>query len=184
MAYAAVLDADVLHPYNAADLLLRLAEHGLFRPIWSRRILSELGQSLLDRSLSTEQVEHRLETMAGAFEEAMVADEERFVRAVPLEVHEDDRHVVATAMAGKADGIVTNNLRHFPPAALARIGLEGQSLDDFLTNQLTLDTDTVLLVLQEIEADRTRPPRTPAELLDALEPSAPGFARLARSQLR
>ena len=31
MAYAVVLDADVLHPYNLADLLLRLCERGLFR---------------------------------------------------------------------------------------------------------------------------------------------------------
>jgi PIN domain len=43
----------------------------------------------------------------------------------------DDRHVVAAALAGRADVIVTDNLADFPlaamPAPLAR-----QSLDDFL----------------------------------------------------
>ena len=144
MAYAAVLDADVLHPYKAADLLLRLAEHGLFRPIWTHHILAELSGSLGDRGVPPERAEWRVEQMTGAFADALVEGEERLLPAVPPEVNEDDRHVVAAALAGRADGIVTNNTRHFPSGPVAQIGLDVQSLDQFLVNQLTLDEETVL----------------------------------------
>ena len=47
MAYVAVLDADVLHPYISVDLLLRLAERRLFRPAWTEEILREVRESLI-----------------------------------------------------------------------------------------------------------------------------------------
>jgi hypothetical protein len=37
----AVLDACVLVPIALADTLLRVAEKGLYRPLWSARILAE-----------------------------------------------------------------------------------------------------------------------------------------------
>ena len=39
--YTAVLDACVLVPIALADTLLRVAEKGLYRPLWSGRILAE-----------------------------------------------------------------------------------------------------------------------------------------------
>jgi hypothetical protein len=39
--YTAVLDACVLVPIALADTLLRVAEKGLYRPLWTDRILSE-----------------------------------------------------------------------------------------------------------------------------------------------
>ena len=39
--YTAVLDACVLVPVALADTLLRVAEKGLYRPLWSDRILGE-----------------------------------------------------------------------------------------------------------------------------------------------
>ena len=39
--YTAVLDACVLVPIALADTLLRVAEKGLYRPLWSDRILTE-----------------------------------------------------------------------------------------------------------------------------------------------
>ena len=39
--YTAVLDACVLVPIALADTLLRVAEKGLYRPLWSDRILAE-----------------------------------------------------------------------------------------------------------------------------------------------
>jgi hypothetical protein len=60
---------------------------------------------------------------------------------------EDDRHVVAAALRGRADLIVTANLSDFPASSLAPLGLETQGLDDFLLNQLDLDPDVVIRVL-------------------------------------
>ena len=39
--YTAVLDACVLVPIALADTLFRVAEKGLYRPLWTDRILSE-----------------------------------------------------------------------------------------------------------------------------------------------
>lgn len=50
----------------------------------------------------------------------------------------DDRHVLAAAIAGHADAIVTSNLKDFPKKILASHGIEVQHPDDFIMNQLEL----------------------------------------------
>ena len=52
---------------------------------------------------------------------------------------QNDRHVVAAAILGHADAIVTSNLKHFPADALAPYGIEAQHPDDFIMNQLRLN---------------------------------------------
>ncbi len=47
MRYAALLDANVLVPYTVTDVLLRLAEAGLYRPLWSAAILAEAERTLI-----------------------------------------------------------------------------------------------------------------------------------------
>lgn len=181
MPYAATLDANILHPHITADLLLRLAEHGLFRIVWSAEILAEVHDSLVRRGLDAQRIGRRIQMMRHAFPEADIGDIAPFLGGVPSEVENEDRHVVAAALAGKADAIVTNNLRHFPADALSGLGLEVQGLDAFLLNQWTLDPLTVIEALLEMEADRDRPPRTLPELLAALEPHAPEFVHAVRA---
>lgn len=43
----------------------------------------------------------------------------------------DDRHVLAAAIAGHADCIVTINLQNFPAAVLGEFGLEAIDPDNF-----------------------------------------------------
>jgi len=181
VAYVAVLDADVLHPYISVDLLLRLAERRLFRPAWSVEILDEVRESLVRRGIDAGRVEHRLQAMQGTFPEAMTDQVERFLRVVPVRVDEGDRHVAAAALAARADAIVTRNISDFAPDELFSLGIEVQSLDSFLLNQWTLDPDVVVDVLSEMERDRLRSPRRISELLGALELLAPTFVSAARA---
>lgn len=181
MAYVAVLDADVLHPYISVDLLLRLAERRLFRPAWTEEILGEVRESLIRREIDAARVDHRLQAMRDSFPEAMTDQVGRFLSAIPEGVDEGDRHVAAAALAARADAIVTRNVSDFAPDQLFALGIEVQSLDAFLLNQWTLDDDVVLVVLGEMEHDRVRPPRTVEELLNALEPLAPSFAASVRA---
>ena len=106
MPYAAVLDANVLHPIMTTQVLLRLADRGLFRPIWSRQILDEVQESLGRRGIDPANVKRRIDIMETHYPEAMAEDVELFISAVPDAVHPDDCHVVAAALAAKADAIV------------------------------------------------------------------------------
>jgi hypothetical protein len=88
--------------------------------------------------------------------------------------------VVAAALAARAEAIVTRNVSDFAPTDLFELGIEVQSLDAFLLNQWTLDAEVVRDAFREMEEDRTRPPRTVVELLDALASLAPGFVESVR----
>lgn len=183
MPYAAVLDANVLHPIMTTQVLLRLADRGLFRPIWSREILDEVQESLERRGIDPAKIERRINVMEAHYPDAMAEDVVRFLSAVPDEVEADDRHVVAAALAGKADAIVTNDIGDIPAGALTALSIDVQSLDTFLLNQLTLDPDAVHGVFAEIEEDLRRPPMTIAEVLDAVEQHAPDFAAAMRAKV-
>jgi hypothetical protein len=179
MAYVALLDASVLHPWIVCDLLLRLAERGLYRPAWSAEILDEVVDSLTERMPDhAERFQRRRERMEAAFAEAMTERPERFLAAVPEDVDPGDRHVVTAALAARADVIVTNNVRHFAPERLAESGLLVQTADEFLIHQWWLDPQGVDEVLAEMAAATSRPPLSVAEVLESIRRSAPEFAGL------
>ena len=64
-------------------------------------------------------------------------DYETFIPSLDLP-DPDDRHVLAAAIVGRCDVIVTCNLRDFPEDAVAPYGLEVLHPDNFLTNHLDL----------------------------------------------
>ena len=52
--------------------------------------------------------------------------------------HPKDRHVLAAAVAGRADTLVTENLKDFPPESAAPLGITVTGQDDFLLGLLEL----------------------------------------------
>ena len=89
-----------------------------------------------------------------------------------------DRHVLATAVAAKAQVIVTLNLKHFPGNAWEPFGIEPLHPDAFLLDLCSLDTDTAFEVVERQAAALTRPPMTIEELLDRLAATVPNFAQV------
>lgn len=179
MAYCALLDANVLHPIMLCDLLLRLAERGFFRPLWSRQILDETTRSVARRFPGVDRgaLDRRVAHMEQAFPEAMVVGHEALVPTLSMA---GDSHVVAAAIVGNADVIVTDNVRHFPEDALARYRLTAQTADDFLIHQWWLDPGMAARVIVE-QSGGTRNPHIPvADLLQRLSARVPTFADLAR----
>jgi hypothetical protein len=81
----------------------------------------------------------------------------------------DDRHVLAAAIAGHADAIVTFNLRDFPADALVTHGIEAQHPDDFVLNQFELSPINALAAIKAMRARLRNPPRTAEELISILE---------------
>lgn len=120
--FAALLDTSVLWPSLQRDFLLSLAIEGLFRPLWSSAILDELryheAQKLArrghDHAAADARAKHLVERMNSAFEDAVVTGWESLAGTFGLP-DADDEHVVAAALIGRADVIVTSNAKDFPP---------------------------------------------------------------------
>lgn len=183
--YSAFLDACVLVPVALADTLLRLAEVGLYRPLWSDLVLDEMVDAigLIHPELASGQARSRAAAMRVSFEDACVTDWEELVAGISLP-DLDDRHVVAAALQGRADMIVTANMRDFPSGILDPMGLEVQHPDEFLLNQLDLDPDLTVATLHRQAAATRRPAITTRSLLDHLgRCRAPRFAAAAAAQL-
>lgn len=81
----------------------------------------------------------------------------------------DDRHVLAAAIAGHADCIVTANLQDFPAAVLLEFGLEAIDPDTFIINQWDLDPVNAIAAFKRMRTRRKKPQSTPEDFADALE---------------
>lgn len=173
--YTAVLDACVLVPIALADTLLRVAEKGLYRPLWTDRILTE-AQVALGEIHQGIDVSKRFADMREAFDDSLITGWEDLQGGLSLP-DKDDRHVVAAAIKGGAQAIITANLTDFPAAALGPFGLEAVHPDDFLLDQLDLSPPTILQVIREQAAHTRRPPLTSQDLATLLgRAGVPGFA--------
>jgi predicted nucleic acid-binding protein len=181
--YAALLDACVLGPMPLCDILLRLAEEPAFyRPLWSEQILHEVG-TVLDRLGKTpEQRERRLRFMREHFPEATVNFPKSLPDALTCIPDENDRHVLAAAIKGNANVIVTLNSRDFPDECLREYEILRQTPDDFLLHQFHLNPD---LVMEKIEAQATaiKQPRNQVVLRMRNLVQAPQFAALLEDRL-
>lgn len=95
------------------DTLLRLAEAGTYRPLWSAGVLEESERNLVEeRGLSDDAVSHRIGEMRRAFPDAEVSGYDTLIEA--MECGPKDRHVLAAAVRGRAEVLVTFNTRDFP----------------------------------------------------------------------
>lgn len=130
----AVLDANVLFPTVLREVLADVAAAGLFRPVWSERILGEWTRAAAKLGAQDAGI-------AGAeaallrlrFPEAMTPGDE--ARAAGFDLPDlADLHVLAAALETRASVIVTMNLRDFPRAIMAGVGLQARHPDAFLTD--------------------------------------------------
>lgn len=128
-----LLDANVLYPTVMREVLIGVAAAGLFTPLWSPRILEEWARAAA--------------RVGGDTMEAQARGEIALLRAVwpKAEVTHDptqearfwlpdaaDVHVIAAAVAGHADAIMTMNAKDFPRNVLAEEGLSRVDPDGFL----------------------------------------------------
>ena len=122
----ALLDACVLVPMPLADTLLRLAEpEALFQARWSDQILDEVRRTLEVRFAKGAALAARREAaMREFFPDAVVTGHEGLIPALTNDVK--DRHVLAAALQGRADYLVTFNLKDFPES-VGRLRVVGPS---------------------------------------------------------
>jgi len=80
----------------------------------------------------------------------------------------DDRHVLAAAIVGRCDVIVTHNLKDFPNELLAAYGIEAQHPDEFLSNHLNLAPGIFCSSVQKVRRRLKNPPYSVDQYLENL----------------
>jgi len=131
----AILDACVLFPSVLREMLIGAADLGAYKPIWSARILDEWRHAaarLGDKEGGIARTEIALLRAAYPLAEVTPTPLDDITLPDP-----DDVHVLAAAVAGQADYLVTKNLRDFPNRVVGRF------------NVIVSDPDVMLLSLLE-----------------------------------
>ena len=167
---AALLDANILYSAGIRDFLLRLADRYLYAPMWSTEIHTEWMRSILDArpDLTRDMLERTRAVMDRHFPDALVAKSAD--AAIGLDLPDPgDRHVLAAAIHGGADVIVTMNLRDFPAEVLAPYALAAEHRDAFIRGLFEDRPDEVLATAREHRAALQHPPRSASKHLAALE---------------
>ena len=164
------------------DTLLRLADAGFYRPVWSVQILDEFESSVIRRGMPEDEIRRRRRTMEAVFPDAMEVNGQRYLTVVPDSVDPKDRHVVATAVASHADVIVTANIKDVAPDSLyEELGIAVQLPDEFLAHQVGLNDGLAVGILREQAAALQHPPMTFEELLGSLQKNYPMFVSAVRN---
>jgi len=168
--FTAFFDANVLYPADLRNLLMHLALTGLFRATWSAGVHEEWMSALLRNrpDLSREKLERTRMLMDQHAEDALVTGYEDLIPGLQLP-DPNDRHVLAAAIRGRADVIVTANLRDFPAETLAEFGIDAQHPDEFVLHLLDLAPGIVAEAARNHRESLKNPPKTIDEYLNALE---------------
>lgn len=168
MPFTALFDACVLYPPSLRDVLLSLAVTGLFRARWTARIQQEwIDAAIRDRPELAGRLQRTRALMEAAVPDALVGGYEELIDALALP-DPDDRHVLAAAIVGRADVIVTLNLKHFPRSALGPRNIEAQHPDVFIVHVLTLYPSVALPAIKLLRERLKTPGFSAEEYLDLL----------------
>jgi predicted nucleic acid-binding protein len=165
----AFLDASVLYPATLRSVLMFLAAKSAFVALWSERVHEERMAALAaDRpDLSPRNIARVRSLMEAHVDEATVT---RFEGRIPeLTLPDpDDRHVLAAAIQGRAQVIVTTNLKDFPVDVLAPYAITALHPDVFIAGLVDSDPDAVITALAADRARLRNPPMTAAIYLASL----------------
>ncbi|MEN7550552.1 PIN domain-containing protein [Rapidithrix thailandica] len=106
--------------------------------------------------------------MNKAFPDATV---DNFVELIPsLNLpDENDRHVLACAIRGKADLIATFNLRDFLKKAIEKFDIEAQSPDHLLVQLIDLNTEVACRAFHSMVNRLKNPTKTKSQVINTLK---------------
>ena len=148
-----VLDACVLYPSVLREILQAAGEEGLYQPLWSDRILGEWTRATVKLGPEAHaQAQREAAAFALAFPKGRVQAQPAIERSLVLP-DPADLHVLAVAIAGGTEGIVTFNAADFPRHVLAAEGVQRRDPDGFLWELHSGSPEKMTAI---IEAARTR----------------------------
>ncbi len=151
-----LLDACVLYPTVMREMLIGAAAAGLYEPLWSARILEEWARAAAklgpgQEALARGEVAALQARWPGASVKPHAGDEARLWLPDPADVH-----VLAAAIAGSADMIVTLNAKDFPRHSLDEEGVRRESPDLFLRDLYDASPEALISVGRAVKAEAER----------------------------
>jgi hypothetical protein len=161
----ALLDANVLYPAPRRDYMLHLASLGVYVPIWTDAIQDEWIRNLLKArpELNKAALAATQRSMDKAFPGANITGYESIIESLSLP-DPNDRHVLAAAIKGQAQLIVTANLKDFPLSALAPFRIQALHPDDFVSTCIDRDKQKSIKALNN-QVKALKSPPLPLEIV-------------------
>ncbi|MGB0898635.1 MAG: PIN domain-containing protein [Psychrobium sp.] len=168
-SYTVLLDACVMYPAPLRSYLMYLSQTGLYRARWTNDIHNEwIRNLLLNRpELDPARLERTKQLMNDNAPDCLVEGYEPLIDGLELP-DVDDRHVLAAAIKGQAEGIVTFNLKDFPEEILSPLGISAIHPDIFLSDMIELNPSAAIQAAQNQRRSLKNPPMTNEEYLDCL----------------
>lgn len=170
MSFRAFLDASVLVPARWRDIILTLAECELFAPLWSERCLGEVKRHL-PKSMTDHDRQFLFQMMNEAFSDALV----RFPKGLEVSldcgiINDKDRHIVAAALLGGAELILTNDKPLVDELTKAKL-INVQMMPEFLAYTIDVDPRRAVAALISMVRNRWRvaPHSTDGEIVARLQ---------------
>jgi len=169
--YTVLLDANVLYSVAISDALMEVAATGIYAAKWSKAIDDEWVRNLAKNKKRAEADFHtRRDSMHDACPDWEVPEEGwRLIEPCLSLPDVNGRHVLAAAVAGHADSIVTINIKDFPSSILEPLGITALHPDEFLLQQLQLEPLVVLPAFKSMRTRLKNPAFTPEKFVDAME---------------
>ena len=164
-----LLDANILYPAPMRDIFMQLAVDDAFRARWTADIHREWIDALLRNESWRDRaaLERTRNLMDRSTRDSLITGYETLIPALDLP-DPDDCHVLAAAIVGRCDGIITRNLRDFPDVAVEPYGIEVRHPDGFLSERLDLAPRTFCESVRRVRARLVSPPLTVEEYLAVL----------------
>ena len=145
-----LIDACVLYPTVLRQIVMGVAEAGFFEPLWSARILDEWVHAAA-REGQEDVAKGEIAVLSAKWTSAMVLvskDTEARLRLPDP----NDEHVLAAAIDGEANALMTLNLKDFPTRVLSAEGLVRRDPDGVVLEALDADAGAVVAVAERVLA--------------------------------
>lgn len=159
-----MIDTCVLYPTVMREMVLGAAEKGLFEPRWSARVLEEWARATVKLGAGAEAIARgEIALLNARFPGAMLLPAPGLERRLYLP-DPADVHVLAVAVAGSCDAIMTLNASDFPRNTLAEEGLTRIDPDAFLLGLWRDHPDQIAAVAGAVLAEAQRLSGEPWEI--------------------
>ncbi len=165
----ALLDANVLYPATLRSLLIDLSVLDVYQAHWTDAIHDEWIRNLLAHrpDLNMASLQRTRTLMDQAVDDALITNYEPLIDTLSLP-DPDDRHVLAAAIHGGTEWIVTQNVRDFPADVLSSWGIRAVHPDAFLKALLLSHPGQVVEALRRGRRRYQSPPITAQAMLTSL----------------